>query len=117
MKKILVCGLFALLVACADDSSSPPPPTPTPIPMVCCSGTLTWENNKESDLAGYRVYRSVTAVIPNDETRKVFFLASVTQPTFHDTTGIEMTTYYYIVTAYDTADNESQNSNEVNITY
>jgi len=111
MKRLLLCVLLLFVTACSDHSSS----APTPTPMVCCSGTLTWEPNTEADLVGYRVYRSLTPNIPNPPLGAP--LATVTSPTFTDTTGVEGTTYYYVVTAFDIATNESDISNEVNKLY
>jgi hypothetical protein len=73
------------------------------------SVTLTWNANTESDLAGYKVYRATAsgaygapiAAIPGDT-------ASYTA------TGLDFgTTYFFVVTAYDKAGNESAYSNEV----
>jgi hypothetical protein len=73
------------------------------------SVTLTWRPNTESDLAGYKVYRANSsgaygapiAAIPGNT-------ASYT------VTGLQFnTTYYFVVTAYDIAGNESAYSNEV----
>jgi len=73
------------------------------------SATLTWGANKEKDLAGYKVYRATTsgtygapiATLP----------ASVTT---YQAKGLEFgKTYFFVVTAYDIAGNESGYSNEV----
>ena len=71
--------------------------------------TLTWETNTESDLAGYKVYRSTTsgtygapiAVIQGNVT------------TYQGTNLTRGQTYYFVVTAYDTSGNESDFSIEV----
>jgi fibronectin type 3 domain-containing protein len=106
--------MLFVLSACADNSSAPP--VPAPVPMVCCSGTLTWEPNTETDLAGYHVYRFTTQAIPTPLPTPI---ATVTTPVFIDITGIEGTTYYYVVTAFDNAtpENESGVSNEVSKQY
>jgi len=73
------------------------------------SATLTWTANSESDLAGYKIYRATgsgtygapLAVLP-------------TTQTLYQATGLETgTTYFFVVTAYDSAGNESPYSNEV----
>jgi fibronectin type 3 domain-containing protein len=64
---------------------------------------LTWNENKERDLAGYRVYRSTGS-------GKDYELLTVTlliRTTFSDTTVKSGITYYYVVTAIDKAGNES----------
>ncbi len=74
------------------------------------SVTLTWNANKESDLAGYKLYRATTsggygapiATLPGNVTAYI-------------ATGLQVgTTYFFIITAYDSAGNESPRSNEVN---
>lgn len=74
------------------------------------SATLQWSANAETDLAGYKVYRATSsggyvsgpiATLP----------ANVTS---YQATGLQLgTTYYFVITAYDSAGNESQHSNEV----
>jgi hypothetical protein len=73
------------------------------------SVTLTWNANTESDLAGYKVYRATSsgaygapiAAIPGSTTSYIV-------------TGLQFsTTYFFVVTAYDIAGNESSYSNEV----
>lgn len=113
MNRLLLCALLLMATACADNSSTPP--TQVPVPMVCCSGTLIWEQNTESDLAGYRVYRSESPTISNPPTSAP--IATPTTNEFVDTTGIEGTTYYYVVTAVDLSANESGISNEVSRQY
>ena len=79
-------------------------------PAASSSVTLTWNANTESDLAGYKVYRATAsgaygapiAAIPGGMTSYIV-------------TGLQFgTTYYFVVTAYDIAGNESAYSNEVN---
>jgi fibronectin type 3 domain-containing protein len=78
-------------------------------PPATSSATLTWDANTESDLASYRVYRSTTPGAYGSA------LATVpTGTTGYVATGLQMgTTYYFVVTAVDSSDNESQPSNEV----
>ena len=73
------------------------------------SATLTWGANKEKDLAGYKVYRATAsgaygapiATLPGSVTN-------------YQATGLEFgKTYFFVVTAYDIAGNESGYSNEV----
>jgi hypothetical protein len=78
-------------------------------PPATSSATLTWDPNTEPDLASYRIYRSTTP--------GVYGAALATVPTGttgYVATGLQMgTTYYFVVTAVDSSDNESQPSNEV----
>jgi fibronectin type 3 domain-containing protein len=69
---------------------------------------LTWNENKERDLAGYRIYRSVSS----DKNYEVLTEKLLTRTTFSDETVKAGTTYYYIVTAVDTSGNESARSAE-----
>jgi len=73
------------------------------------SVTLTWNANTESDLAGYRVYRATSsgtygAPIATIQGNTASYVA----------TGLQFgTTYFFVVTAFDIAGNESAYSNEV----
>jgi hypothetical protein len=73
------------------------------------TATLTWNASTESDLTGYKVYRgtgSGTYGAP---------LATLPKTTTNYTaTGLQNgTTYFFVITAYDSAGNESTYSNEV----
>lgn len=78
-------------------------------PPSSSSVTLTWNANVESDLAGYRVYRATSsgkygAAIATIQGNTPKYIA----------TGLQFnTTYFFVVTAYDIAGNESAYSNEV----
>ncbi|MBS0184052.1 MAG: fibronectin type III domain-containing protein [Nitrospira sp.] len=73
------------------------------------SVTLTWNANTERDLAGYRVYRATSsgtygAPIATIQGNMPNYIA----------TGLQFgTTYFFVVTAFDIAGNESAYSNEV----
>jgi hypothetical protein len=73
------------------------------------SATLTWNANKEKDLAGYKVYRAtasgaygapIATLIGNVTTYQAIDLKFGT-------------TYFFVITAFDIAGNESAYSNEV----
>ncbi len=68
--------------------------------------TLTWSANTESDLAGYRVYFGTAS-------RAYGPSINVGKTTSHTLTGLANQTYFFAVTAYDTAGNESSFSAEV----
>jgi hypothetical protein len=85
------------------------PVTLTLNPPATSSATLTWNANTESDLAGYKVYR---ATAPGAYGAPIATLQG--NVTNYVATGLQVgTTYYFVVTAYDTAGNESAYSNEV----
>jgi len=70
--------------------------------------TFTWDANSESDLAGYRIYQSTTSgTYGAFETHIPAGTETVTL------TDIPDGTYFWVLTAYDTDDNESGYSNEV----
>jgi hypothetical protein len=76
------------------------------------SVSLDWADNGEGDLAGYRVYRSLTSGGPYSEITGA--LASTSD--YVDTGVTNGTTYYYVVTAVDISDNESPQSAEASAT-
>jgi len=73
------------------------------------SATLTWGANKEKDLAGYKVYRATES--------GTYGAPIATLPgnvTTYQATSLQFgKTYFFVVTAYDIAGNESGYSNEV----
>jgi len=73
------------------------------------SANLTWNTNAESDLAGYKVYRATSSGAYGAP------IATLTgNVTTYVATALQVgTTYYFVVTAYDNAGNESILSNEV----
>ncbi|HSA85796.1 MAG TPA: fibronectin type III domain-containing protein [Nitrospira sp.] len=90
-------------------SQSPPstvPPSVSPINKV----TLTWMANKESDLAGYKVYVG-TSSGHYDFPGSPFVINKIT--TYIVTNLQQNTTYFFAVSAYDLAGNESPLSAEV----
>jgi len=99
--------------------TTPPPPPPSPPPPPPIAGTsptpkvgnatVSWKANSETDLAGYRVYvgtrsGNYTFAGPFD----------VTSGTSFTVTNLPIgTTYFFAVSAFDKAGNESVKSNEV----
>ena len=73
------------------------------------STSLTWNANTESDLAGYNIYRAETsggygAPIATLSGNVTTYIAA----------GLQVgKTYYFVITAYDLAGNESPRSNEI----
>jgi fibronectin type 3 domain-containing protein len=100
-----------ILVKITVKSDTTPPSAPTG--LVATPGDavadLSWNANTEPDLAGYNVYRSGTAGGPYTKINPTL----LTQNSYQDTGLTNGTTYYYVVTAVDTSDNESEYSEEV----
>ncbi len=87
-----------------------PPARPTGLTVVPGVGRafLTWNENKERDLAGYHVYRSTRS--GRDYVRLTD--KALTRTTFSDETAKQGVEYYYMITAVDQAGNESTGSEE-----
>jgi len=89
-----------------------PPARPTGLTVVPGVGRafLTWNENKEQDLAGYNVYRSTRSGKSYVKlTDKV-----LTRTTYSDERAKQGAVYYYIITAVDKVGNESAGSEEKN---
>lgn len=87
-----------------------PPEKPTGLTVVPGVGRifLTWNENRERDLAGYHVYRS-----PKSGREYVRLTDKiVNRTTFSDETMETGMTLYYVITAVDQAGNESELSTE-----
>ncbi len=69
---------------------------------------LTWNENKERDLAGYHVYRSIR----HGKSYERLTDKLLARTTFSDETVRSGKTYYYVVTAVDQSGNESDYSLE-----
>jgi Fibronectin type III domain len=70
------------------------------------SVTLAWDSNPEPDIAGYRLYSGKTS-----HSYRQYVDTSTTQATVSNL--VEGTTYFFAVTAFDTAGLESAFSNEI----
>ena len=68
--------------------------------------SLSWSPNSESDLAGYKLYYGTSS-------RNYSNSVNLGKTTSHTVAGLSAGTYYFALTAYDTAGNESSYSNEV----
>jgi hypothetical protein len=95
----------------------PPPPSPTAPPPIAGTSptpkvgtaTISWNANTERDLAGYRVYVGTRSGVYS-------FTGpfEVTSGTSFTVTNLPIgTTYFFAVSAFDKAGNESAKSNEV----
>jgi hypothetical protein len=92
--------------------SAPPPPPPPSSPSTA-NVTLTWTANVELDLAGYKIYvgtNSGTYSLPGSP----FVAGKVTSYTISNLPKGQ--TYYFAISAYDNAGNESVLSAEVSKT-
>ncbi len=70
--------------------------------------TLAWDANKETDLAGYKLYYGTESGVYGEPV----VLEAITQYTLK---GLEIgVTYYLVLTAFDTFNNESDYSVEIN---
>jgi hypothetical protein len=89
-----------------------PPNAPTGL-IVSGTGnqsvSLNWNDNNDSDLAGYNVYRSTTSGSGYVKVNS----SLVTPSAYTDNSVTNGTTYYYVVAAVDTHSNESADSGEV----
>jgi len=94
--------------------SPPDLPPDAPQNLIATGGdgqvNLDWDDNTESDLAYYVVYRSEGAGGPYGE------LASCFASMYVDDNVVDGTTYYYVVTAVDAEEQESGLSNEASAT-
>jgi PKD repeat protein len=91
-----------------------PPAVPTGLTATPGNGNvaLDWNANVEPDLAGYHIYRANQAAGPYS----AITASPVPTNAYSDSTASNGTTYYYVVTALDTSNNESADSAEVNAT-
>ncbi len=91
-----------------------PPAAPTGLTVTAITTTridLDWDDNAESDMAGYNVFRSTIADGPY-----ILIASGIAASDYIDNMLTEDTTYYYVVTAVDTSSNASGNSNEASTT-
>ncbi len=116
---IAVLALLILAAAGCDDSSSKPidreaPAVPRGVTSITGDQevTILWYPNSEWDLAGYRVYRSLTASGTYPRIGFVEATGSDYWASFIDRNVSNGTTYYYAVSAVDRDGNESDLSPE-----
>ncbi|MBE0432102.1 fibronectin type III domain-containing protein [candidate division WOR-3 bacterium] len=116
MKRIRVLlnlTILAILVGmagcCLEGRDSEPPAVPRGLRSITGDGEvlLVWYENTEHDLAGYRIYRSLQPL------GLYYEIAETNLDYFLDYGLINGQTYYYAVTAFDHAGNESEFSYEI----
>jgi hypothetical protein len=109
----LAAGTYnAIITVTAPGSTNSPRQIPVSLTLsVTAAGmaNLTWNASTESDLTGYKVYRGTAS--------GTYGAPLTTLPktmTSYTTTGLQTgTTYFFVITAYDSSGNESTFSNEV----
>ncbi len=93
-----------------------PPAIPTGLTSSVLSSSridLNWNDNSESDLANYIIYRSTSpGFTPSSQNE----IATTIVSQYTDTGLIQETTYYYKIVAVDSSDNLSNPSSEVSAT-
>jgi chitodextrinase len=109
-------GWLQLMVAFRGASSDTTPPSaPTSLAATQATQTqanLTWTASTDNvGVTGYNVYRSTTSGFTPGTGNKI---GTSTTNSYSDT-GVNIGTYYYIVTAYDAAGNVSSNSNQATL--
>ena len=104
MKRLIVAAsLFLLITGCSTKSS----PFSSPLFASPKTATVSWDANTESDLSGYRIYQGTSSGSYNDA------LDVGDKTSFSINNLVVGTTYFFVVTAYDFAGNESLFSEEV----
>lgn len=89
--------------------TSPPSTSPTQPTPTTGSATLSWGSNNEPDLAGYKIYIGTTSGVYSYP-GSPFTVGSVT--TYTVTNLPSGSTYFFAISAYDSAGNESSRSAE-----
>ena len=99
---------------CGGGSDTTPPAAPTGLTATAGDGTidLDWNDNADSDLGGYTVYRATLSGGPYNAVNGTLLTVSH----LVDTGLVNGTSYYYVVTASDLSGNESASSVEANAT-
>jgi len=108
-----IVNTFQLFGDPAMELKIPVPKSPTGLVAAPGSGgvSLSWEENTESDLSGYNLYRSSTSGTGYEKVNP----SLITGTSYQDEAVSEAMTYYYVLTAVDTASLESGYSAEANL--
>jgi hypothetical protein len=101
-------------VVSATPTDTIPPAAPTGLTAIAGNQTvsLDWNNNSESDVNGYNVYRSITSGSGYSKLNGALLSSS----NYTDNSVTNWTTYYYVVTAVDIVSNESGYLTQVSAT-
>ncbi|MFA6599038.1 MAG: NosD domain-containing protein, partial [Ignavibacteriaceae bacterium] len=92
------------------DTIAPNPPNNLTATSAHSSVLLTWAPNSDKDILQYVIYRGKKSKEYDSRWKEIVPKNSVS---FKDTTAINGTSYYYVITAMDSSHNESPFSNEV----
>ena len=92
------------------DTTAPAVPTGVTATAGVQSVTVRWSANTETDLRGYRIYRTETLPVVADEAHLVGLVLKSGGRSFLDSDKDAGTTYYYAVTAEDGLRNQSAQS-------
>ncbi|MDI6850972.1 MAG: hypothetical protein QMD82_03425 [bacterium] len=100
--------VLSFLVVSCQSIDTTPPDAPTGLTSVTGDRAvyLYWNPNTEKDLAGYRVYRNTSP------SGYFLMIADVKENVYVDRDVENGVTYFYAVSAYDSAGNESELSEE-----
>jgi hypothetical protein len=109
----LAAGTYnAIVTVAASGSTNTPQQIPVSLTLsvtAASTAALSWNANTESDLAGYKVYQGTGS--------GTYGAPLTTLPkttTSYTATGLQNgTTYFFVITSYDSSGNESTFSNEV----
>jgi uncharacterized membrane protein len=109
----LAAGTYnAIITVTASGSTNSPQQIPVSLTLSATAAgtaTLSWNAGSESDLTGYKVYRGTASGTYGAP------LTTLPKTTVsYTTTGLQTgTTYFFVITSYDSSGNESTFSNEV----
>lgn len=125
-----LCLLAVGLTACDSGGSNGSTPTPEPgedtTPPSAPSGlssvfgdqeiSLSWSSVSAPDLGGYNVYRSTSSISDVSGMSPANGSTPLGESSYMDKDVENGTTYYYRITAVDESENESDASNETEVT-
>ena len=109
--RLIFCMSLVLpLISCSSGGSNEPTGS-TPAATATASAQFQWDPNTETDLAGYKIYQGT----PSGQ----YGLPITTLPassTSYEASGLQKgSTYFFVVTAFDTSGNEGPLSAELSI--
>lgn len=105
----LIISLLVLAGCCVEDADKEPPAVPRGLTSITGDEEvmLMWYENTEPDLAGYRIYRSLS---PDGD---YYMIGETNLDYFLDCGLVNGQTYFYAISAFDGSGNESDLSYEI----